>query len=319
MNTLNSEWTLVTNKSNKIQKNPNFTLTPPHRTTVIAKGNSSATNHYLALRDTMVLDDVRDDTNGPNVILPDTSTLTATKKGRLPIPNLSPQATKTANFDHLQNSLVSLGQLCDDNCSVHLSKHKLVAIKDNKILLQGTRSKSGDGLWDIPLPVPPSACHTPPQLHPHQPTMNIIIRKNQAKIGLIRYLHGCCFFPTKNTSIEAINHGHFISWPGLTAELVRKHLPPSIETARGHLNQERGGLQSTTLFPPGPELNLLCTNTSDAIFSITNPTNKAYMDAAGRFSHCSSRGNEYVLFGSIIHHLMLFWVSLEKIGKRLPS
>ena len=297
MNAIHSEWTLVTNKSNNIQNNPNIALTPPPRTTVIAKGDSAATNHYWALRDTMVLDDVRDDTNGPTVILPDTSTLTATKKGRLPIPNLSPQARKTAIFDNLQNSLISLGQLCDDNCSVHLSKHKLVAIKDNKILLQGTRSKSGDGLWDIPLPAPTPACPPPPQLHSHQPTMNIIIRKNQAKTDLIRYLHGCCFFPTKNTWIEAINNGHFISWPGLTAELVRKHLPPSIETAKGHLNQERGGLQSTTLSPPSQATDILCSHTADVIFSITNPKNKAYMDATGRFPHCSSRGNEYVLIG----------------------
>ena len=297
MNAIHSEWTLVTNKSNNIQNNPNIALTPPPRTTVIAKGDSAATNHYWALRDTMVLDDVRDDTNGPTVILPDTSTLTATKKGRLPIPNLSPQARKTAIFDNLQNSLISLGQLCDDNCSVHLSKHKLVAIKDNKILLQGTRSKSGDGLWDIPLPAPTPACPPPPQLHSHQPTMNIIIRKNQAKTDLIRYLHGCCFFPTKNTWIEAINNGHFISWPGLTAELVRKHLPPSIETAKGLLNQERGGLQSTTLSPPSQATDILCSHTADVIFSITNPKNKAYMDATGRFPHCSSRGNEYVLIG----------------------
>ena len=86
MNAINSEWKLVTKKSKNIQNNPNIALTPPHRTTVIAKGDSAAIKHYWALRDTMVLDDVRDDTTGPTVILPDTSTLTATKKANFQSP-----------------------------------------------------------------------------------------------------------------------------------------------------------------------------------------------------------------------------------------
>ena len=47
-------------------------------------------------------------------------------------------------------SLISIGQLCDDDCDVLLNKTKLVAIKDNKIILKGTRNYS-DGLWDIPI------------------------------------------------------------------------------------------------------------------------------------------------------------------------
>ena len=35
--------------------------------------------------------------------------------------------------------------------------------------------------------------------------------------------------------------------------------------------------------------------THDAIFSITSKSDKAFMDLTGRFPHCSSRGNEYIL------------------------
>ena len=86
MNAIKSEWTLVTIESNNIQNNPSIALIPPPRTTVIVKGDSAATYHYWALQDTMVLDDVRDDTNGPTVILPDISTLTATKRVDSPSP-----------------------------------------------------------------------------------------------------------------------------------------------------------------------------------------------------------------------------------------
>ena len=36
------------------------------------------------------------------------------------------------------------------NCDVHLNKTKLVAIKNDKVILEGTR-KYADGLWDIPV------------------------------------------------------------------------------------------------------------------------------------------------------------------------
>ena len=47
-------------------------------------------------------------------------------------------------------SLISIGQLCDDNCDVHLNKTKLVAIKNDKVILEGTGNYV-DGLWDIPV------------------------------------------------------------------------------------------------------------------------------------------------------------------------
>ena len=48
------------------------------------------------------------------------------------------------------SSLISLGQLCDNNCTVILTKTKLVVFKENAIVLQGFCNPS-DGLWDIPL------------------------------------------------------------------------------------------------------------------------------------------------------------------------
>ena len=36
-----------------------------------------------------------------------------------------------------------------------------------------------------------------------------------------------------------------MSWPGLTTELVKKNLPPSVHTEMGHLDQEQKYLQST--------------------------------------------------------------------------
>ena len=140
---------------------------------------------------------MKSDADGPTVILPDTSTLQAIKKGLLPIANISKTAAKTAVFKHLQSSLVSLGQLCDDGCTVLLDKENLLALKNEEILLRGQRSTSGDGLWDIPI----TKTHLQPPVQPKLPqqTMNVIIRKNKAKQDLVRYLHGACFSPTIDT------------------------------------------------------------------------------------------------------------------------
>ena len=51
--------------------------------------------------------------------------------------------------------------------------------------------------------------------------------------------------PVVSTWIKAIDNNQFTTWPGLTAELVCKHLPLSIATTQGHLKQERQKLQST--------------------------------------------------------------------------
>jgi hypothetical protein len=59
----------------------------------------------------------------------------------------------------------------------------------------------------------------------------------------VAYLHcGACFSPTKSTWLKAINASYFATWPGLTAELLSKHLPKSIATSKGHLQQERQNL-----------------------------------------------------------------------------
>ena len=146
-------------------------------------------------------------------------------------------------FDTLQNSLISLGQLCDDNCTVVLTKDHLLACKDDHLVLQGKRSISGDGLWDIPLCTsissPASDAPAPPYPQRDHPQMNVIIRKDKAKSDLVRFLHGACFYPTKSTWLNAIRQGFFVSWPGLTEDLVKNHLPPSLNIAKGHLQLQR--------------------------------------------------------------------------------
>ena len=63
-----------------------------------------------------------------------------------------------------------------------------------------------------------------------QNKINVIIRKKQSKQELVQYLHAACMSLTLSTFIKAIKNNYFISWLGLTPELVAKHLPKSILT-----------------------------------------------------------------------------------------
>ena len=88
----------------------------------------------------------------PDVHQPDNMVLKTQGTGLVPIDEtLSPEATRAMILPELKSSsLISMGQLCDDNCLVILSKKKLTVLKDNKMVLEGTRNKKDD-LWDIPI------------------------------------------------------------------------------------------------------------------------------------------------------------------------
>ena len=62
---------------------------------------------------------------------------------------------------------------------------------------------------------------------------------------LSQYLHDACLSPVKSTMIAVIKKHHFKSWPGLTPQIISKHLPVQAVTVQGHLHQEHQNLQST--------------------------------------------------------------------------
>ena len=292
----NSEWTLVQPKSKLCYTASKI----PPQTPIIAKGDSGASNHYFALQDKDVLDD-ETDTPGIAVTLPDSTTLRTVKQAHLPFHSkLSTTGTKTEIFPHLNHILISLGQLCDDGCIVTLDKDELIAVKQGELVMKGIRSTAGDGLWDIPIPQSNTSI-TPTQCYLAAHSMNVILRKDKTKHDLVTYLHAACFSPTRDTFIKAIKLNFFTTWPGLTADLVRKHLPTSIHTVKAHIKQERQGLQSTKptvdldtddMFP-SPDTTPVKTN--DVIYAVCSTSDRAFMDLCGRFPFASSRGNEYIL------------------------
>ena len=63
---------------------------------------------------------------------------------------------------------------------------------------------------------------------------------------LVQYIHATLFSPSKSTLLNAIRNGLLSGWPGLTLDNVNKYLAKTTATAKGHLDQHRMNLQSTT-------------------------------------------------------------------------
>ena len=95
------------------------------------------------------------------VILPNADTLAAFQQGVLSISHLLSKKSQTATVlpNLKSSSLILLGQVCDDNCTIVLHKTKLYTIKSNKIdikidkkdiFMEGTKNHQ-DGLYDIPV------------------------------------------------------------------------------------------------------------------------------------------------------------------------
>ena len=142
-------------------------------------------------------------------------------------PSVKQQKPKRKMSEHYNNIFADMDQYIDLAECDYIVQHQLKEDRINMPRQQATLSPS-----DVSI--------TPINHH-----LNVILRKDEHKTDLMNYLHGCCFWLVKSTFLKAIKNNHFTYWPGLDAELVNRHLTTNINTVKGHLKQERQGLQST--------------------------------------------------------------------------
>ena len=178
---------------------------------------------------------------GPEVSVANGETITPEFKALLPLSkNLSEKAQKAFIFEDLKTgSLVSLGQLCDDDCIENFSKYNVDIIKKDTVIIQGTRTDNG--LWSVPLQKvsknSPPHVSTTPEIN-NLPQANGIIRKDKTKKELAAYYAATCFSMRPSTLMRATKLGYLSSFPGLSTSLIRNHLPKSIASHKGHLDQK---------------------------------------------------------------------------------
>ena len=212
-----------------------------------------------------------------HVKLPNEKVISSTHQTTIPLTGTDhlPRSARQAHiFPHLGTSLISVGQLCDHDCTATFKKHSATVEHNNNVIIRGTRTSNG--LWlctPSPNPTDPQALLTEqyaPRLRTH-----------------IAFLHAACFSPVASTWIDAIKNNHFVTWPALNPDNVRKYLPKSIATAKGHQDQTRQNTRSTKT----QKTHELYTTVTD----LKLDTGQVYSDLTGRFPVPSSSGNKYVL------------------------
>ena len=145
----------------------------------------------------------------------------------------------------------------------------------------------------------------------------------------VTFVHVSCFSPSPSTLIAAIDAGRMTGFPWLTSELIRRHLPLSRATVKGHLDQQRKNLRSTQpkpaletptgdspeTIPPVSALSSPVSPNADGEADELSPqpdeplaprshflyaacaeiTGKVFSDQTGRFLTSSTSGNKEIL------------------------
>jgi hypothetical protein len=215
------------------------TFSSPNRCTVL---DSGATGAFVTSSDAKFLLAQTPVSDGPAVLSANGAAMPITLRGQLPLSKkLSAAAQSAFALDDLKTgALISLAKLCDDDCIAIFNKYDVKIIKDNEIVIKGNRMPNGS--WSLPLL----------DSAPHQ--ANGTLRADEPKQELAKHLHTALGSPAPSTLLVAIRSTHLTTFPGLTTNLISKHLPKSLATVLGHQDQEAKHLCSTTKLLP----QLLC-------------------------------------------------------------
>ena len=121
----------------KIFNNKKLTIIPPcSNTEVCLKTDSGASKSYIRPVDQSILHQQKID-NGPKVQIPNGTNINTIKKGILPLhAPLSSAAKKASVLEGLSNAtLLSIGQLWDENCIAVFDKHHLRIFKKGLLII----------------------------------------------------------------------------------------------------------------------------------------------------------------------------------------
>jgi hypothetical protein len=163
--------------------------------------------------------------------------------------------------------------MCDSGCSVTFTAAEVTVKNGESTILTGLRDQDS-GLWRAPLepnvPMEIGRKHSAHNVYEHK-----FIQYT------ITYLHAYCFIPVTDTWLKDIQNGHFVTWPSITVENVRKYLSKSDATSKGHMNQIRKNIRSTkpALDHPTQEPDMVQEDKCNYIYAAVMEKNQIYTDS----------------------------------------
>jgi hypothetical protein len=218
--------------------------------------------------------------NPLTVRLPNGATMELSHTAALDILELNTAASIAHVFPVMANhSLLSVGQLCNEGYTVTFKKASVTICDPREFQIMNVARDLDTGLWRINL--------RKYNQQSQQPVANNVYELRNAG-ALVHYLHKAPFSPT-------------ITWPGLTEEVINKHLKLTPATAMGHMNQRRQNIRSTSKRPITADVeDITTTNThlgtkTHLVYAVLVDQGQLYTDLTGKFPVRSSKGNSYVM------------------------
>jgi hypothetical protein len=250
----------------------------------------------------------------------------------LDIPLLPARAKKAHTFKEIDKALLPVPELVDADCNVNFNKSSVVVIDNTteQVILKGRRDLA-TRLWLIPIVQQQIKLQhqykfkIPTSDVPH--TVNSAYHQRTVS-KLMQFLHATAGSPPVKTWCIEIDNNYFTTWPGLTSQAVRKHLPKSDATAMGHLHMMRKGIRQTNKptieeimeeeTEPEPELEPPRTKKDRRhyvgieSFKFEELKGISATDLPGRFPITSAQGNAYVMvmFGTLLSLLLLHSIEI---------
>ena len=138
----------------------------------------------------------------------------------------------------------------------------------------------------------------------------------------VRYLHAAAGFPTKATWLKAKRKGNYLSWPIINVKNVNKNFPEYEETQKGHMHNQRQGVQSTKSRQagqsskykrgdqetdesaaqiPSGDTHEVIEKKQDIFIALYDPKDTMYTNQRGEFLVSSSQGQQYQVVSHHIH------------------
>ena len=167
-------------------------------------------------------------------------------------------------------------------------------IKDGSILLQSAKLPT-DRLWTFPKSV-----HANTSIYQDSHVAASVIR-NDLQAAHVKFWSAALGSPADGTLIRALSAGYLGNLPKLTARMVRRHLPNSMATAKGHLDRQRQGVRSTKR---KSKRAVVIENIEDPdadwdsslyTWVVDRTETENHSDLTGKFPVTSLHGNNYIL------------------------
>ena len=212
--------------------------------------------------------------------------LMSTYTAQLPLPiNNKGSECKVLPGMSGRDALLSVGKIADNGYELLFSADTCYVFPNNTVsydpkmaVMEAPRDPATD-LYQYSMSSAPSSTASIVKRYQHR-----VSHENHA--AAVRYWSHVFGNPTDSTLYNAIQQHQDINIPGLTAQMIKKNLPHSVETDTGHMRLKPSNLD------PAKKLR---NKRLRVIRLTTKEFFDAYSDLAGRFPHISTDGYEYIL------------------------